>query len=63
VEKQADPSGHGHRGQPVTPPHLHPAADGHVGEDEEKLEHQDGLDQGERPEAEGTDVKARDLVI
>src|ERR1700720_4486878 len=46
ARKGAHPPRHPRRAQPVPPPHPHPAADdGHVAEDEQQLQRQDGLDQ------------------
>jgi hypothetical protein len=58
AEKQADSGRHGECGQPVAPLHLDPTADGgHVREDKEQLESEDGLDQGQRPEAQRADLE------
>ena len=55
-EKQADSGRHRGRGQPVAALHRDlPGADnGQVAKDEQKLECQNGLDQGQLPIVQGT---------
>ena len=61
AEEQADPRRHGDRGQPVPPLHRDPpgACDGQVAEDEQQLERQDGLDQGQCAIVQGTELEGK----
>ena len=54
-QEHRDPGRHDRRRQPVPAAHPHPAGarDRHVAEDQQQLDGEDGLDQGQRAEAQG----------